>query len=87
VNFTDTTGVVLSARGTVVTYTDKMNRSSTMWLSEVANSEHSASIFSRLHYIKDMLNCLINKRAATDADDGKREQPFDQQQRLFGELK
>ncbi len=90
VNFTDTTSVVLSARGTVVTYTDKKNQSYTMWLSDVSSSEFSASIFSRLYYIKDMLNCLIHKRSTVDAEpnaDGNHHKDAKQKEYLFGEGK
>ena len=62
VNFTDNTGVILSAKGAAVTFIDKKNNMLTLWTDEVFVHENSASIISRLHYIKDMLACLINKR-------------------------
>lgn len=62
-NFTDSTGLTLSSRGSVVTYTDRQNAVHTMWLSEVGASEFATSVFPRLIYIKDMLYCLINKRS------------------------
>lgn len=62
VNFTDNTGVILSAKGTVVTYIDKKNQMLTLWLAEVWTHEQKNSISSRLHYIRDMLASLISKR-------------------------
>lgn len=62
VNFTDGTGVILSSKGSIVTFIDKKNQMFTLWLQDVWQHEQGASISSRLHYIKDMLECLINKR-------------------------
>jgi polo-like kinase 1 len=62
VNFTDSTGLILSEKGNVVTFIDKKNQMVTLWTSQVAAHENGSSISSRLHYIKDMLACLINKR-------------------------
>jgi polo-like kinase 1 len=62
VNFTDNTGIILSAKGAVVTFIDKKNQMLTLWLTDVWRNEHGPSISSRLHYIRDMLASLISKR-------------------------
>ncbi len=75
VNFTDGTAVILSDRGSVVSYVDKKHAMTTVWLSEVGGLQCAPSITSRLMYVRDMLLNLIRKRGEHGGEAGEHAAP------------